>query len=186
MILIKFGVLWTMYCSNVIITYYNISDTCLWIYNYFIENLVRKHLYCIWLKYPVRFDYNQWVFLIRSNFPYQILKHLYLNITCQEHALFLNTDIPTGRYVIGMYDYIFLIHVSCCFFWVFGESTAQTMYEYLFCLKIIWKKCFIPHRNPYKGWSLGVKKASQNCYWMALNLRKKEPLLSLKWFRIKK
>lgn len=89
MILIKFGVLWTMYCSNVIITYYNISDTCLWIYNYFIENLVRKHLYCIWLKYPVRFDYNQWVFLIRSNFPYQILKHLYLNITCQEHALFL-------------------------------------------------------------------------------------------------
>lgn len=124
------------------------------------------------------------------SFPYSLeffISNSVLEYQCQKHALFLNIDIPTGRYVIGMYDYIFLIHVSCCFFWVFGESTAQTMYEYLiFCLKIIWKKCFIPHRNPYKCWSLGVKKAWQNCYWMALNLRKKEPLLSLKWFRIKK
>lgn len=58
MILIKFGVLWIMYCLNVIIIYYNIFDICLWIYNYFIENFVRKYLYCIWLKYFVWFDYN--------------------------------------------------------------------------------------------------------------------------------
>lgn len=127
------------------------------------------------------------------SFPYSLefsisnSKISVLGYQCQKHALFLNIDIPTGRYVRCMYDYIFLIHVSCWyFFWGFCESTAQTMYELLFCLKIIWKKCFIPHRNPYKCWSLGVKKAWQNCYWMALNLRKREPLLSLKWFRIKK
>lgn len=132
------------------------------------------------LKYPVWFDHNQWVFLIRSNCPHQILKHLYLNITCQEHALFLNIDRPTGRHVIGMYDYIFLIHVSCCFCLSIRRVDCSNNVGIIFCLKIISKKCFIPHRNLHKCWSLGVKKACQNCYWMAFIVRKKEPLLSLK------
>lgn len=103
------------------------------------------------LKYPVWFDHNQWVFLIRSNCPHQILKHLYLNITCQEHALFLNIDRPTGRHVIGMYDYIFLIHVSCCFCLSIRRVDCSNNVGIVFCLKIISKKCFIPHRNLHRS-----------------------------------
>lgn len=65
-----------------------------------------------------------------------------LEYQCQNHALCFTIDRPTGRYVIGMYDYIFLIHVSCCFFLSFRRVDCSNNVLIPILFKNHFKKMF--------------------------------------------